>query len=84
MLLGSNDLILNLSPQDPDAEYLKILKDTMNDAILSIISNGDTNILVIVFFDLMIKSVTQYVPDKFKGLTVKCMMKVYKNLQNFV
>lgn len=56
----------------------------MNNSILSIISNGDTNTLVVVFFDLLVKSETEFVPDKFKGLTVKCLMRVYKKLSDSI
>jgi hypothetical protein len=64
-LLGSQDLITSMDAVDPECEYLKELKEKMNGSILQVISNGDPSILTFVFFDILIKSVTEPVPEKF-------------------
>lgn len=79
LLLGSQDLITSMDAVDPECEYLKELKEKMNGSILQVISNGDPSILTFVFFDILIKSVTEPVPEKFQVITVKCMVRVYKN-----
>lgn len=64
-MLTSSDLITSMHAEDPDCEYLLELKEKMNGSILQVITNGDPIILMFVFFDILIKSVTEPVPEKF-------------------
>ena len=64
-------------------EYLSLTKmtGTLNGVILKIISHGDPNEVYQVLFDLLIKCRSDYVPEKFDGLVVKCIVKITQRIE---
>lgn len=63
-----------------DYDYLLNLIDTMNALMLSIMDSANPNALYNVLFDLLIKSQTEMVHEKLKGLTVKCLVRHAKSM----
>ena len=54
----------------------------LNETILRIIANGDLNQVYQTLFDLLIKCRSEYVPDKFDGLVVKCIVKITQRFED--
>lgn len=64
---------------DEDSEAfqgLTKLTNNLNVAVLKFISKGEQNLVYLTLFDLLIKCRESYVPSKFDGLVVKCIVKV--------
>lgn len=56
----------------------------MNTVILKILENANPGDLYNVLFDLLIKSKTEQVPNKYLGLTVKCILRHTKVLEKII
>jgi hypothetical protein len=84
ILIATNENRMKYSENSKEYQSLTKMTGTLNGIILKIISHGDGNQICQVLFDLLIKCRSEYVPEKFDGLVVKCIVKITQRIEENV
>lgn len=80
ILINVNETKSNYKEQTEFFESLTNLNNNLNQTILKFISNGPSNMVYQTLFDLLVKCRESYVPPKFDGLVVKCIVKITQRI----
>lgn len=80
ILIHTNEAKNNYDEVSEAYQGLMKLTNNLNQTVLKFISKGEQNLIYLTLFDLLIKCRDSYVPPKFDGLVVKCIVKVTQTI----
>lgn len=82
ILIHANETKSNFKEQSEAHQGLAKLINNLNLTVLKFISNSEHNMIYQTLFDLLIKCRESYVPPKFDGLVVKCIVKITQKMDD--